>query len=59
MVQWYDEEGESQSVLLDVFDVTPGEPIRVMDMSREVRLTLTYPTTGYFSHNSVLVEYKS
>lgn len=36
VVQWYTEEGETFSVLLDVFDVTPEEPIRVMEMSREV-----------------------
>ncbi|KAG8282638.1 Semaphorin-2A [Homalodisca vitripennis] len=34
IVQWYDDEGESFSVLLDVFDVTPNEPIRAMAISR-------------------------
>ncbi|XP_066909227.1 semaphorin-2A [Halyomorpha halys] len=35
IVQWYNEEGEPQSVLLDIFDVTPGEPIRVMEISKK------------------------
>lgn len=38
IVQWYSEEGESQSVLLDIFDVTPGEPIRFMEISKKVPL---------------------
>lgn len=36
IVQWYDDEGESFSVLLDVFDVTSNEPIRAMAISRVV-----------------------
>ncbi|PSN50647.1 Semaphorin-2A, partial [Blattella germanica] len=35
VVQWYDSSGESSSILLDVFDVTPGEPIRLMEISRQ------------------------
>ncbi|XP_075210954.1 semaphorin 2a [Lycorma delicatula] len=35
VVQWYDDEGESYSSLLDIYDVTPKEPIRVMAMSHE------------------------
>lgn len=37
VVQWIKPDGEPQSILLDVFDVTPGEPIRLMEISREVR----------------------
>jgi hypothetical protein len=36
VVQWFDSSGESSSILLDVFDVTPGEPIRLMEISRQV-----------------------
>ncbi|XP_069700579.1 semaphorin-2A [Periplaneta americana] len=35
VVQWYDSNGESSSTLLDVFDVTPVEPIRLMEISRQ------------------------
>lgn len=35
IVQWYDQNGESSSILLDVFDVTPGEPIQIMEISRK------------------------
>lgn len=35
IVQWYDSTGESSSILLDVFDVTPGEPIQVMEISKK------------------------
>jgi len=38
VVQWYDAGRESSSILLDVFDVTPGEPIRLMEISRQVRV---------------------
>jgi hypothetical protein len=38
VVQWYDSSGESSSILLDVFDVTPGEPIHLMEISRQVRV---------------------
>jgi hypothetical protein len=38
VVQWYDPGRESSSILLDVFDVTPGEPIRLMEISRQVRV---------------------
>ncbi|XP_065170848.1 semaphorin-2A isoform X2 [Atheta coriaria] len=34
IVQWTKEE-ETSSILLDVFDVTPGEPIQVMEISKE------------------------
>ncbi|KAF4526524.1 hypothetical protein B566_EDAN005891 [Ephemera danica] len=33
VVQWYDASGESYSNLLDVFELTLGEPIRVMEIS--------------------------
>lgn len=33
IAQWYDDNGVSQSSLLDVFDVTPGEVIQVMEIS--------------------------
>lgn len=36
VVQWVKPDGEHQSILLDVFDVTPGEPIRLMEISRQV-----------------------
>ncbi|XP_015438245.1 PREDICTED: semaphorin-2A [Dufourea novaeangliae] len=35
VVQWTDSNGDSQSILLDVFDVTPGEPIQAMEISKE------------------------
>lgn len=35
VVQWVDSNGESQSILLDVFDVTPGETIQAMEISRD------------------------
>ncbi|XP_044740244.1 semaphorin-2A isoform X2 [Chrysoperla carnea] len=35
IIQWYDKNGESHSLLHDVFDITPGEPIQVMELSRE------------------------
>ncbi|KAE8747691.1 hypothetical protein FOCC_FOCC005670 [Frankliniella occidentalis] len=35
VVQWIKSDGEPQSILLDVFDVTPGEPIRLMEISRQ------------------------
>ncbi|XP_071453669.1 semaphorin-2A-like [Hetaerina americana] len=36
MVQWLTDEGaQSSSFLLDVYDVTPGEPIRVMEISKK------------------------
>lgn len=35
VVQWIDNNGDSQSILLDVFDVTPGEPIQAMEISKE------------------------
>nr|CAD7268322.1 unnamed protein product [Timema shepardi] len=35
IVQWYDSDGEPASTLLDVFDITPGEPIQVMEISQE------------------------
>lgn len=35
IVQWHRENEESSSILLDVFDVTPGEPIQVMEISKE------------------------
>nr|CAD7442261.1 unnamed protein product [Timema bartmani] len=35
IVQWYDTDGEPASTLLDVFDITPGEPIQVMEISQE------------------------
>ena len=38
VVQWYDSGRESSSILLDVFYVTPGEPIRLMEISRQVRV---------------------
>lgn len=38
VVQWVKPDGEHQSILLDVFDVTPGEPIRLMEISRQVNL---------------------
>ncbi|KAJ8915222.1 hypothetical protein NQ315_015445 [Exocentrus adspersus] len=34
IVEWAREEGSS-SILLDVFDVTPGEPIQIMEISKE------------------------
>lgn len=34
-MQWRDVNGEPSSVLLDVFDVTPGEPIRIMEISHQ------------------------
>lgn len=36
VVQWHDEEGQSHSSLLDIYEVTQGLPIRVMEISREV-----------------------
>ncbi|KAL0270780.1 UNVERIFIED_CONTAM: hypothetical protein PYX00_008074 [Menopon gallinae] len=35
VVQWRDANNEPSSVLLDVFDVTPGEPVRVMEISHQ------------------------
>lgn len=35
VVQWHNEDGQSQSALLDIFELTPGLPIRVMEISRE------------------------
>lgn len=36
IVEWVKEGFEgSSSILLDVFDVTPGEPIQVMELSKE------------------------
>lgn len=37
VVQWVDnnDESQSRSILLDVFDVTPGEPIQAMEISKE------------------------
>jgi hypothetical protein len=35
IVQWMDSDGESKSILLDVFDITPGEAIQSMEISRE------------------------
>lgn len=36
IVEWVRENNEgSSSILLDVFDVTPGEPIQVMELSKE------------------------
>jgi Plexin repeat. len=37
VVQWYDEYDEPHSSLLDIFDVTPNEPVRVMEISRTHR----------------------
>ncbi|XP_072153742.1 semaphorin-2A isoform X2 [Bemisia tabaci] len=34
VVQWYNDDGEPFSSLLDIFDVTPDEPIRRMEISR-------------------------
>lgn len=34
IVEWEKDEG-SASILLDVFDVTPSEPIQVMELSKE------------------------
>lgn len=42
IVQWYDDEGEAFSVLLDVFDVTPNEPIRAMAISSLVCRSFHY-----------------
>lgn len=36
VVQWHDEEGQSHSSLLDIYEVTQGLPIRAMEISREV-----------------------
>ena len=36
VVQWYDTDGHSHSKLLDVFDLTPNEPIRIMEISKQV-----------------------
>lgn len=33
IVQWYDKKGDFSSILLDIFDVTPGESIEVMELS--------------------------
>ena len=35
IVQWIDDSGNSYSNLLDVFEVTPGEPIRGMEISQK------------------------
>ncbi|XP_059487643.1 semaphorin-2A isoform X2 [Neocloeon triangulifer] len=35
VVQWYDANGDSFSNLLDVFELTPGEPIRIMEISQK------------------------
>ncbi|XP_065352421.1 semaphorin-2A isoform X2 [Cloeon dipterum] len=35
IVQWYDTNGQSASSLLDVLELTPGEPIRVMEISQK------------------------
>lgn len=35
IVEWSKENDETSSILLDVFDVTPGEPIQVMEISKE------------------------
>jgi len=40
VVQWWDASGESQSILLDVYDITPNESIRLMEISRKVRFFL-------------------
>jgi hypothetical protein len=38
VVQWYDASGESYSNLLDVFELTIGEPIRVIEISPLVNI---------------------
>ncbi|XP_044756007.1 semaphorin-2A isoform X1 [Coccinella septempunctata] len=35
IVEWQKEDGDTSSILLDVFDVTPGEAIQVMEISKE------------------------
>ena len=35
IVQWIDDNNKSHSSLLDLFDVTPGEPIRAMEISKK------------------------
>nr|XP_022905732.1 semaphorin-2A [Onthophagus taurus] len=35
IVEWSRDGDESSSILLDVFDVTPGEPIQIMEISKE------------------------
>lgn len=37
IVEWNKDNGETSSILLDVFDVTPGEPIQVMEISKETK----------------------
>ena len=40
VVQWYDESGQqSRSELLDIFEVTTPEPIRMMEISPKVIIT--------------------
>lgn len=40
VVQWYDAGGESYSNLLDVFELTVEEPIRVMEISPLVIISI-------------------
>ncbi|XP_047003518.1 semaphorin-2A-like [Schistocerca americana] len=35
VVQWYDRNDESSSILIDIFDLMKGEPIRAMEISKE------------------------
>lgn len=50
IVQWYTEEGSTESVLLDIFEVTPGEPVRVMEISSKVTFFFTFMITCIFSN---------
>jgi hypothetical protein len=43
VVQWYDANGESNSNLLDVFDMTVDEPIRIMQISQKVFIFYSMP----------------
>uniref|UniRef100_A0A1Y1NE22 Semaphorin-2A n=1 Tax=Photinus pyralis TaxID=7054 RepID=A0A1Y1NE22_PHOPY len=35
IVEWHNENGDSTSILLDVFDITPGEPIQTLELSKK------------------------
>lgn len=58
IVQWYDEEGESSSVLLDVFDVTSNEPIRAMALSRAVSQVYNSFVFAFFRATHFLITKK-
>lgn len=38
IVQWYNANGETFSKLLDIFDITPSEPIQVMEISKKHKI---------------------